>query len=163
LEKAFTLLLNSHPGLLYKVCHLYCQDPEDRKDLFQEIILQLWKAFPSFQHASKASTWMYRIALNTAITYRRKQVRQPKLLPLPKQVFQVPDLAEQPDFLEEAPQLMAAIERLSPVEKALVMLYLEEKSYEEMAALLGISKSNVGVKLSRVKTKLENLLNLVNP
>ncbi len=154
MEKEFVLLLNKHPGILYKVCRLYCPQEEDRRDLFQEIVLQLWKAFPTFRRESQASTWMYRIALNTAISYVRKQVRTPKQESLTKTVFQLPAL-EEINQDEQLGLLHRAIEQLSSIEKAVIMLHLEGKSYEEMAEILGISRSNVGVKLSRIKLKLE--------
>ncbi|MES2733943.1 MAG: sigma-70 family RNA polymerase sigma factor [Bacteroidota bacterium] len=156
MEKEFVRLLNQHPGILYKICQVYCQEEEDRKDLFQEMVLQLWKAFPAFRNDSNASTWMYRVALNTAISNYRKGMRRPRSSPITLSLLQIPELPERGQ--EEMSHLYAAIEMLSPVEKALVTLYLDEKSYEEIAIILGISKSNVGVKLNRIKTKLEKMV-----
>ncbi|RRB13508.1 RNA polymerase sigma factor [Larkinella knui] len=157
MEKEFVSLLNQHPGILYKVCSLYCQEPDDRKDLFQEIVLQLWKAYPAFKSESAVTTWMYRIALNTAISNYRKKVGKPQAVSFSELEFQIPDLKDDaPD--EELSLLYASIEQLSPVEKAVITLYLDDNSYDEMAAILGISKSNVGVKLNRIKTKLERII-----
>lgn len=158
MEKEFILVLNRHPGILYKVCRVYCPNEEDRKDLFQEIVLQLWQAFPSFRREANPSTWMYRIALNTAISNFRKKARKPPPTPFSHLPFPISDFADEETRPDEITQLYAAIDHLSTIEKALVMLYLDEKSYEEMAAILGISKSNVGVKLSRVRLKLEKLV-----
>ncbi|MBC7890667.1 MAG: RNA polymerase sigma factor [Sphingobacteriaceae bacterium] len=158
MEKEFILVLNRHPGILYKVCRVYCPDEEDRKDLFQEIVLQLWQAFPAFRREANPSTWMYRIALNTAISNFRKQTRKPLPTPFSHLPFPLSDFADETAQPDEITQLYAAIDQLSTIEKALVMLYLDEKSYEEMAVILGISKSNVGVKLNRVRSKLEKLV-----
>jgi RNA polymerase sigma factor (sigma-70 family) len=159
MEKEFVRLLNQHPGILYKISHVYCQEEEDRKDLFQEMVLQLWKAFPSFRSDANASTWMYRVALNTAISNYRKGMKRPRSAPLSLSLLQIPALPERED--EEMGHMYAAIEKLSPIEKALVALYLAEKSYEEMAVILGISQSNVGVKLSRIRAKLEKMIKSV--
>ena len=157
MEKEFVSLLNRHPGILYKVCLLYCKEVEDRNDLFQEIVLQLWKAYPAFKNESTVTTWMYRIALNTAISNYRKKVGKPQPVSFSDMEFQIPDLTEDTSD-EELSLLYASIEQLSPVEKAIISLYLDDKSYDEMAAILGISKSHVGVKLNRIKTKLEKLV-----
>ncbi|WP_421830313.1 RNA polymerase sigma factor [Larkinella sp.] len=157
MEKEFVSLLNRHPGILYKVCSLYCKDRDDRNDLFQEIVLQLWKAYPTFKNESAVTTWMYRIALNTAISNFRKKSGKPQPVSFTEVAFQVPDLKEETAH-EEISLLYASIDQLSPVEKAVISLYLDDRSYDEMAMILGISKSNVGVKLNRIKTKLEKLI-----
>ena len=158
MEKEFIHLINSHRGLLYKICNLYCDEAEDRKDLFQEIVLQLWKAYPNFRKESSISTWMYRIGLNTAISNFRKASKGIFQTSMQDEVFQVPD----PDHFTQDNGRIAvlhqAIGKLNTIEKAVIMLYLEEKSYEEMAAILGISKSNVGVKLNRIKSNLEKTI-----
>ncbi|KAA9357322.1 RNA polymerase sigma factor [Larkinella humicola] len=157
MEKEFVSLLNRYPGILYKVCSLYCRDRDDRNDLFQEIVLQLWKAYPTFKNESAVSTWMYRISLNTAISNFRKKSGKPQPVSFSDLDFQIPDFKE--DIAEEEISLLyASIEQLSPVEKAVISLYLDDRSYDEMATILGISKSNVGVKLNRIKTKLEKLI-----
>lgn len=158
MENEFITLLNRYPGLLHKVCKVYCPAAEDQKDLFQEIVLQLWKAFPSFRHEANASTWMYRIALNTAISTFRKTTRKPPPTPFSHLAFQPPDPPDPATAPDPTTPLYAAIDQLTTVEKALVMLYLDEKSYDEMATILGISKSNVGVKLNRIRTRLEKLI-----
>jgi RNA polymerase sigma factor (sigma-70 family) len=158
MEKEFVSLLNQHRGIIFKICKVYCQKEEDHQDLFQEIVLQLWKSFPAFKQEANVSTWMYRIGMNTAISnYRKEKIRQPPVsfsnLPYP-----LPDLSETDEFMIETAPLYRAIDQLSPIEKALVLLYLDDKSYEEMAAILGIGKSNVGVKLNRIKAKLEKTM-----
>lgn len=159
LRKEFVQLIAQNQALIHKVCSMYCRDPEERKDLFQEIVLQLWRSYPTFKHESKVSTWMYRVALNTAVSSFRKGRRRPHHDSLSDMEL---DLPATPDTSAEyelkIKYLYAAIDQLSQVEKAIVMLYLEERSYEEMAEIIGITKTNVGVKLNRIKAKLEKLL-----
>lgn len=158
MEKEFVSLLNQHRGIIFKICKVYCQQEDDRRDLFQEIVLQLWKAFPTFRHEANISTWMYRIGMNTAISnYRKEKIRKPAVA-FSKLTFPLPDLSESEENIMETALLYKAINHLSQIEKALVLLYLDEKSYEEMSVILGISKTNVGVKLNRIKTKLEKLI-----
>lgn len=158
MEKEFIALINQHPGILYKVCKIYCPKEEDRPDLFQEIVLQLWRAFPGFKYDANVSTWMYRIAMNTAISMYRQDQRRQRPTPFSQLPFPLADLPDESAPPAEMAQLYEAIDQLSVIEKAVVMLYLDDKSYEEMAQILGISKSNVGVKLNRIKSKLEKLI-----
>lgn len=158
MEKEFVALINLHRGLIYKVCHLYGRDRDDQEDLFQEVVLQIWKAFPSFRNESRITTWMYRIALNTAISYFRKEKRMPGSQKLSSQELQMPEL-ETNDDLEILHQ---AIQHLTQVEKAMIILYLDEKSYQEIADIMGITLSNVGVKINRIKTKLEKIVKALN-
>jgi RNA polymerase sigma-70 factor (ECF subfamily) len=143
--------------MLYKVCRLYCFTEHDRQDLFQEIVVQLWRSWPSFRGEAKFGTWLYRIALNTAISGLRKQRRRilptdPGLLPVELQDIQYSGEKE-----EQLQQLYAAINRLTEVEKALTMLYLEDKTYQEMEEILGLSQNNLRVKMNRIKDKLRKI------
>jgi RNA polymerase sigma factor (sigma-70 family) len=157
MDKGFIDILNNHRALIYKVCNLYCDDPEDRKDLFQEIVIQVWKSMDSFRHESALSTWMYRVALNTAITHFKKDKRSIK--PVSITGIDIPDLEDSPEKEETSRHLYKAIEHLDKVDKSIILLYLEDKSYEEIGEITGLSKSNVGVKLNRIKIKLSNTLN----
>lgn len=143
--------------MIHKVCRIYGRSDIDRQDLFQEIIIQLWKAYPNFRGDSKFSTWLYRIALNTAISDLRKQQRRVKMLYPEVVPYEVS--AEAMDFTkeEQLQQLYKAIGQLGEIEKAIVMLYLEDKSYEEMEEILGINQNNLRVKMNRIKEKLRNL------
>lgn len=154
MEKEFISLINQHAGIIYKVCNLYLQETEDKRDLFQEIVLQLWRAFPNFRREAQPSTWMYRIALNTAISNFRKQAKGISANSLSDAAFQIPDPLQFSPENENISILHRAIGLLSTIEKAIILLYLEEKTYEEIAEVTGISKSNVGVSLSRIKSKL---------
>ncbi|GAB3227990.1 sigma-70 family RNA polymerase sigma factor [Hymenobacter seoulensis] len=156
----FVAALNQYQPLLQRVCRVYCPEPDDRQDLYQEIVLQLWRAWPSYEAraAAKISTWLYRIALNVAISDLRQRTRKP---PPTRFGDAVPDVATPPEGgpdAEDLAQLYQAIERLSDVEKAFVLLYLEERTYEEMADILGITQNNVRVKMHRVQDKLRQLL-----
>ena len=156
---AFLKLISENQGIIYKICNVYANSREDKDDLKQEIILQLWKSYPGFKGKSKFSTWMYRIAFNTAITNIRKSKRHPII-----EAFSGTELSfsekENIDYLSDAVnQLYKAIAKLKDVEKAIVMLYLEEKSYKEIGEIMGISEKYVGVKLVRLKEKLKKLMN----
>jgi RNA polymerase sigma factor (sigma-70 family) len=156
MENDFVKILNDHRGLLYKVCNVYCRDPEDRKDLFQEIVLQVWKSIKTFRNESAIGTWMYRIALNTAITHFRKE-KQRSELKISMQEIQ--HIAEATDEEQKINELFVAIETLDKIDKSIILLYLEEKSYDEISDITGLTKSNVGVRLNRIKTKLSDKLN----
>lgn len=158
MEKEFIILLNQNRTILYKICRVYCKETDDRKDLFQEIVFQLWRAYPSFKEEANISTWMYRIGMNTAISNFRKEKRRQAPVAFSTMKSALPELADTENNAVETTTLYQAIDLLTQIEKALVLLYLEDKSYEEMAEILGISKSNVGVKLSRIKTKLEKII-----
>lgn len=157
MEREFLHLINVHRGIIYKVCTLYVRDKIAREDLFQDILVQLWRSFPSFKGNSQVSTWMYRVALNTAISQFRKDVKQPERLPLSREDFEIPDLADETDN-ERRSMLKQAIDQLNEIEKALILLYLEEKSYSEISAIVGLTVTNVGVRLNRIKSKLEKLV-----
>lgn len=157
MQEQFLQLIQEHSGMIHKVCRLYGHTETDRQDLFQEIIIQLWKSYPRFRGESKFSTWLYRIALNTAISDLRKQKRQVDIVfsDLP-----APDLQEMgidKEKEDQLKQLYAAIGQLGEIEKAIVMLYLEDKSYEEMEDILGINQNNLRVKMNRIKEKLRKL------
>lgn len=152
-EKEFISLLNQHQKIIYKICNLYMDRHADREDLFQEITLQAWKAYAGFRGEAKFSTWLYRVALNTAITFFRKEKRKPDIY----STDTVPD-REYDDGDPKAEQvnaMYAAIGQLSRVDKAIVMLYLEDFSYIEIGEMMGITANNVAVKMNRIKTKLK--------
>ncbi|MBI2730839.1 MAG: sigma-70 family RNA polymerase sigma factor [Sphingobacteriales bacterium] len=156
-QQEFLELIKAHQPLIHKVCHLYGQTPMDKQDLFQEIVIQTWKAYHSFRGASKFSTWLYRIALNTAISSYRKSKRTISTTAIDGLPV---ELAEQEyDFAteEKLKQLYTAIGKLTEVERAIVMLYLDDKTYEEMEEVLGINQNNLRVKMNRIKDKLRQL------
>ena len=156
MEREFTELVNQHKGIIYKVCHLYCHDSEDRKDLFQEIVIQLWKSYPNFRNEAKLSTWIYKIALNTALTSLRKDSKNKLRKSISEADFEIPAMETTEN--EHVTILHQAIQQLTEIEKAIIMLYLDEKNYDEITDISGISKTNVGVKLNRIKQKLSKII-----
>jgi len=148
----FIEVIRAYDRLIHKVCHLYLNNEEGHQDLYQEIILQIWTAFPKFKNEAKISTWLYRIALNTAISYNRKNKKSIQPLPLDTSFIQLADSNHDNHDYQLMWQL---ISKLPHLEKALVLLYLEDNSYEEIAAIMGISITNVGTKLGRIKEKLK--------
>jgi RNA polymerase sigma factor (sigma-70 family) len=153
-EKEFLILIESHKGILHKVTNAYCKEEADREDLVQEIILQLWKSYSNYNPEFKLSTWIYRISLNVAISYYRKNIPTRNALALEGTVLQKANSIE----YDEEPRLKMLndfIAQLDDLNKALMLLYLEEKSLKEISEIIGISESNVGTKISRIKQKLK--------
>jgi RNA polymerase sigma factor (sigma-70 family) len=146
--------INANTGIAHKVCNIYFRDSDERQDVLQEMMYQLWRSFPGFDGRSKFSTWMYRVCLNTALTYRRKSKSDKR-----------ESLSEKHDRIEEASDkeeqielLNAAIATLSPINKAIMLLYLEDMTYEEIAEIMGLTRSNVSVRIMRAKQELEEKL-----
>jgi RNA polymerase sigma-70 factor (ECF subfamily) len=158
-KQEFIDLIEQNQGLIHKVCRCYCNSSEDRRDLFQEILLQLWRSFDSFRREAGISTWIYRVALNTAISGLRHRKRNPPEESL-GELDAIGNAASGNDWMEEEPlrRLHEAISALSGVDKALLMLHLDEKSYDEIGSLFGMSSNRVGVKLHRIKAKLKERL-----
>jgi len=157
LDGDFLALLNEYRGAIQRVSRTYTASVGDREDLAQEIVFQLWRAFPSFRRESGALTWVYRIALNTAITGLRRRARQPVHVSLDAAV-DLPSPSPAVSTGARTEQLYRAIRALGKVERALIMCYLDELTYRQMADVLGISESNVGARLSRTKAKLQDLV-----
>ena len=159
LEKQFVKQLDENQNIVHKVCRIYTSNSDAHKDLFQEITIQLWKAYPKFRGEAKFSTWMYRVALNTAITLYRKSKRQIKTNDISDYHYMLKDNPYDGEIEEQMQLLYKAIHQLSDIEKALILLYLEEKPYKEIAETMGISEVNARVKMNRIKTKLKTILN----
>lgn len=159
MEEEFIKIITSHQGIVLKVCRMYCSQQADSDDLFQEIILQLWKSFSTFKHESKITTWMYRIALNTAISSFRKNIKKPDIQQLSSFHLNVQEHPEIRIDIQYDHALQQAISVLNKFDKALVLLYLDENSYQQMSEIMGISESNIGVKINRIKKKLKQILN----
>ncbi len=154
-EIEFIQLLSVNQGIIHKICHVYGQSQEDKDDLFQEVVFHAWKGYPSFKGNAKFSTWLYRIALNTALTSFRKKRAEVAYLP------QLPDvMTDEEDTETKARQafLIAAIKQLAETDRAIITLYLEELSYQEIADVMGLSPNHIGVKINRIKLKLQHLL-----
>jgi RNA polymerase sigma factor (sigma-70 family) len=156
MDNIFIQQVNQNLGIAQKVSRVYFTDSDDREDALQEMMYQLWRSYPRFDGRSKFSTWMYSVCLNTAFTYRRK-IKKNNAESLSLAHYQIP---EEPSINQEESiaQLFDAIATLSSLNKAIVLLYLEDLSYEEIAAITGLSKSNVSVRLVRIKKELETQL-----
>lgn len=153
-EMVFANLIREHQGLLFKVTSIYTNNKEDQEDLFQEVVYQLWKYFDTFRNESKISTWMYRVAMNTAITQLKKSKKNSNFVPITQVILNRTETKN--DVFEERLKLLyKQIQDLNPLEKGLMLLLLEAKSYKEMAQITGLSESNVGTRISRIKTKLK--------
>lgn len=152
LEDAFIEQINQNIGIAHKVCNIYFNDSQDREDLIQEMLYQLWKGYPGFQRNAKFSTWMYKVCLNTALTNlkRAKRNRNESISDAHNQIPDEP-IAEQEQNIA---MLHKMLEKLSPLNKSIVLLYLEDLHYDEISAITGLSRSNVSVRLVRIKNEL---------
>jgi RNA polymerase sigma-70 factor (ECF subfamily) len=156
-RQEFIGLISRHQHLIRKVAAIYYKKPEDQEDAFQEILLSLWKAYPTFEGRSKLSTWIYRVALNTVLAGFRKASN--KVYHNQSDIDISEELlgGSEKDMSEEISVLYKSIEKLSDVEKAIIMLYMEEKTYDDIADIMGMTKTNVGVKINRIKKKLKEI------
>ena len=157
-KKEFIEIIKENEGLIYKVTKVYSYSKEDEQDLYQEIVYQLWKSFSSFRNESKISTWMYRIALNTSIAHLNKEKRKRDHVPVDESLLNNTDTT---DFLmdERSEVLFALIKKLNDVEKGIILLYLEGKTYAEIAGITGFTSSNVATRLGRIKQKIKSQIN----
>jgi len=159
LEQNFIKLLSENQNLIHKVCRIYTSDVDNHNDLFQEITIQLWKAYPKFRGESKFTTWAYRVALNTAITIFRKNSKIQITDDYEKHSFVIAQEEYNNEEEEQLKLMYQAIHQLNDIEKALIFMYLEDKDYQEISETLGISEVNARVKMNRIKTKLKKILN----
>lgn len=156
-ETAFLTDVNRDIRIVHRVCHTYFpRDAMEREEVFQDIMYQLWKSYPQFKGESKFSTWMHKVALNTAITHIRRSARKPGSAELAEPIAHMPDMNEHLRREEELRQLYAAIDTLTEIDKAIIMLHLEDQDYEEIAAITGLTKTNVSVRLVRIKRALKD-------
>lgn len=156
-QTEFLNRINECKGIIYKICNLYTSTDVDREDLFQEIVIQLWKAFGKFRGDSKFSTWLYRVALNTAISGIRYQKNKIKISFNENISENIQDAKYESGRDEQFKMMYEAITKLNEIDRAIVMLYLDDKSYEEMELILGISQNTLRVKMNRAKEKLRQL------
>ena len=156
-ENEFLEMIAAQKRIIYKVCYIYAKDQDDLNDLFQETVLNLWKSYPHFRGDSKLTTWVYRIAMNTCITFLRRSNTRPQTIPITAEV--AGQFADEEGTASQRQELYKLINQLGKLERALILLWLEERSYQEMAEILGISKNNVAVKLNRVREKLKKMSN----
>jgi len=156
-KQAFVKRMQENKNIIFKICNSYCSKKEDRDDLAQEIVLNLWKSFAGFTPNFKFSTWMYRIALNVAISFYRKEMRTIKFDAYSEDliVFSA-DSDEKVEIEKNLGLLQKFILELNEIDKSIMLLYLDDKSYREIAEITGISESNVATKINRIKNKLKS-------
>lgn len=163
METTFKHIIDTHNGILYKISRSYTSNEVDFQELYQEILVQLWTSYPRFRQESKVSTWIYRVALNTAITFQKRQNKK-RFSPMEAKMFKLADdtnssLEREHKKGKRIDLLYLCINQLNKDDRAIILLHLEGKSYEETAEIIGITSNNVGVKLMRIKKKLYKLLN----
>jgi RNA polymerase sigma-70 factor, ECF subfamily len=161
LKEEFLEILSNYQGILHKVNIIYFRNKSDREDNFQEIIYQLWKSFPRLQNKSSIGSWIYAVSINTSISKIRKELQIEYRDKLPESIDKI-DIIEELSSNEASQMLFQTISNLNEIDKAIMLLYLEEKSYEAIAEIIGISKSNVGVRINRAKELLKQKLNHLN-
>jgi RNA polymerase sigma factor (sigma-70 family) len=155
----FTQVIDKHRGILFKIANAYCKDPDDQKDLVQEIIIQIWESYHNYDPKYKITTWIYRIALNVAIShYRKSSTRKKYTIPMQDRFVEV--AAENEENQEEEIKILRQfIQQLDELNRAMMILYLDGNSHAEIADVLNITKSNVGTKINRIKEKLKKHFN----
>lgn len=152
----FISVIKDNQNLIFKICYSYCKNPENRKDLQQEILMQLWSSFSKFDGRVKISTWIYKVALNTAIFYFRTGCKNDnKRDTIDASVLSLTDFDENSEHVENIQMLYQFIERLNEMDKALILLYLDDNKYKDIAEILGISETNVATKICRIKKSIK--------
>jgi len=151
IEAEFLNILREYNRIIYKVASFYADENTTLDDLYQDVVLNLWKAFPNFREESQLSTWVYRIALNTCVSFYRKSTRRPACVEI------TPDVKVYAEENEAIAELYACINRLGKLERALILLYLEDRPQKEIADIMGITATNVSTKINRIKEKLKQI------
>lgn len=162
LEKEFLEKIEKHKGVIFKISKMYMDNFDDQKDLFQEIIFQVWKAYPTFEGRSAFSTWLYRIALNTAIIFLKSEKRRDFIQNDEVENLKISQIDYNLEEENQLKQMYEAIHQLNAIDKALIFYYLEDFSGKEMADQMGINEVNARVKLNRAKEKLKQIINTQN-
>lgn len=155
-KSEFLRLIQEHRKIIFKICNSYCKNHDDRDDLGQEIVYQLWKSYESFNSEYKFSTWMYRVALNVAISFYRKGKKSGDTISIDEHLIEISDPGNvNEESSENFNLLQKFITELKELDRALMILYLEDNNYKEIADILGISETNVATKISRIKEKIK--------
>lgn len=162
LSQKFHQIIKQHKGILFKVAKTYCRNDDDRQDLLQEMMIQVWKSLHKYNDAFAMTTWLYRISLNVAISFYRKNAKRQNLnFPLVEELTSIRD-EESNEKQEQLSLLSKFISELNDLDKALMLLYLEDKSYAEISEIMGLSVTNIGTKLGRIKEKLKIKFSQIN-
>ena len=156
-EKQFTSLIEEYKRVIYKICYMYATDGDNFKDLYQDVVINLWKGFEGYEGKGKLSSWIYRVGLNTCISFFRKSNSRPVVVPITIDLESA--FADEEEKTSQLRLLKRLINMLGKLERALILLWLEERSHQEIADILGISKNYVAVKLYRIKENLKNMSN----
>ena len=156
MELEFAQTVREHKSTIYTVCYMFSNNPDEVADLFQEILINLWKGFPQFRGDSNIKTWIYRVSLNTCISSERKKIRKVETLPL---TMDINLFSDSDDDTKQVQMLRNRIKKLGPFDRAIVLLWLENLSYDEIGAIVGISAKNVSVRLVRIKDQLKKMSN----
>ena len=156
LERQFAQTVAEHKSTIYTVCYMFSQDADEVNDLFQEVLVNLWKGFECFEHRSDIKTWIYRVALNTCISIDRKKKRRQSEVRLTLDINLFEDRDED---TKQVGMLHKRISKLQPFDRAIVLLWLENLSYEEIGQIVGITAKNVSVRLFRIREQLKNMSN----
>ena len=154
MENEFAQTVREHKGTIYTICYMFSKNPEEVVDLFQEILINLWNGFQKFRGDSNIRTWIYRVSLNTCISSERKKSRNRDTLPLKMDINLFNDIDED---TKQVQMLRNRISKLGPFDRAIVLLWLENLSYDEIGAIVGISAKNVSVRLVRIKEQLKKM------
>jgi len=157
-QKKYLEMINQNQALIYKVASIYTDSKQDKQDLMQDIYFQLWKSFDSFEERSKISTWLYRISLNTSIQYLKKKKRKLKQVDLKEEHIDI-GIQSQDAKADDLQRMFLSIQKLNELDKGIILLYLEEKSHKEIAEIVGLSETNIGTRIQRIKIKLSKLKN----
>ncbi len=159
IENGYLEILETNQKILLKICNFYADSNEERKDLFGEMVCQLWRSFPDFKNKSKVSTWIYRVSLNTALNYRREKEKHSRLSFIPDYKLVDHISIQMPEMEDGLAILKESVETLSEIDKTIVILYLDGCSHKEIAEIIGTSETNIGTKMGRIKIKLKSIIN----
>jgi RNA polymerase sigma factor (sigma-70 family) len=154
-NNGFLSLIEEHKRIIFKICHAYCRDKSEHDDLAQEIVYELWRSFAKYDQRSKFSTWLYRIALNVAISYYRKKKKHRHIVPYEEHLIEVPEQEQDQLKDERFGLLQQFIQSLNEIDRSIMMLYLDEQPYRDIAAIIGISETNVATRIGRIKEKIK--------
>lgn len=157
IEREFTQVVREYKGTIYTVCYMFSNDSDEVADLFQEILINIWKGFEKFRGESSLKTWIWRISFNTCVSYQRKKSRRVNTLPLTMDINLFEDSTED---IKQIRMLQKRIQKLGPFDRAIVLLWLEDLSYAEIGDIVGISEKNVSVRLVRIKEQLKRMNNI---
>jgi RNA polymerase sigma-70 factor, ECF subfamily len=158
IENEYLEILETNQKILFKICNFYADTKEQRKDLFGEMVYQLWRSFPDFNKKSKVSTWIYRLSLNTALNFRREKEKHSRLSFIPDYITISPIPIQMDDIEDDLAEIRESLRILSEIDKTIVLLYLEGCSHKVIAEIVGTTETNIGTRMGRIKIKLKSII-----